>query len=621
MPLDTRYFVHPSKLLRFALTPDDELDTVITRLSYYTLPELRKFFAPLEGVLIMWKNAGALPQEAKAFEKALARSIENPADSRDNMLYALAQIVNRNLTQFLAACRKPVADAFWALAKAGTLAFDDIPSNISSENRDTGIFALARFQLVDGRNSLVVPPVIREALGIKPSQTAVADTPPSKKVPSKVPVRIPDSASHSFAMMSPSEVCKAFATADFVRRQSGKPQSSLADARTTASMVSFPQLPEDVLAKGPKPVPASRLFLNVFGILDNRLNYMRRNAKIEKPGFPERLRSLISFFREEPHFDLTFIVDNVKHLGGLSYAVDAEASRTYLSMCLDMIQRLGANWVSLPSKMMELRTALVQTPGAPLPLPVSPRSLNVYNAYRSGRQGYYGYGYRGGSLDEFADIALPVLRCFLAVLCTFGIVELAVGPAPAKSAVRFSQFDAIDSFRLTPLGMYALGITDEVPEFEPYEIKNCRLDEVYPFIYVPETLTSMYGPYLKKIGKPIGATRYAVSEETLMSGIRKREELHERIRSFRAFVGDELPPVWQALVERIEKKASSVQPHGSYYVSLKLDPDNAELINFAMTDETIRHYCVRGENCTLFVPTASLDIVISAFTEAGYLLS
>ena len=169
--------------------------------------------------------------------------------------------------------------------------------------------------------------------------------------------------------------------------------------------------------------------------------------------------------------------------------------------------------------------------------------------------------------------------------------------------------------------MYALGITDEVPEFEPYEIKNCRLDEVYPFIYVPETLTSMYGPYLKKIGKPIGATRYAVSEETLMSGIRKRVELHERIRSFRAFVGDELPPVWQALVERIEKKASSVQPHGSYYVSLKLDPDNAELINFAMTDETIRHYCVRGENCCLFVPTASLDIVISAFTEAGYLLS
>ena len=211
---------------------------------------------------------------------------------------------------------------------------------------------------------------------------------------------------------------------------------------------------------------------------------------------------------------------------------------------------------------------------------------------------------------------MQAIKFILVVLALFGIVDLGVKQMWSQNV--FRQFDGVRHVRVTRLGRYAMDSETEQPEgLQNFEIPSCRLDEEYPFIYVPEAVAGLYGPFVSKFGKAIGPTRYAVSVETFMSGLNSFSELEERIKIFRGFVDNNVPEVWRELLDKVRKRSQGVKPVGQY-LCLKLDVENTELMNFVRNNADVRKLCVRGEGATLFVDYNDYEVLRMVLARAGF---
>ncbi|MDE6277119.1 MAG: hypothetical protein K2M06_03335 [Muribaculaceae bacterium] len=603
------YFVHKKYLTELRLTPAAELDRLETRLAFYSQPQLARFFEPMARVreFIRWKNESALPQEAREFSLALDSVERGATDNRDLLLHALAQLVAAgNMLMILNATRRPFIQSFMAFARLGVFAAGDAKAEFGGGfQAQTGLLALGRLSGGDTPPVFVLPDPVRQALGIKTGDDApsaargVADA-------GRVETPLPGAAkplADRLVMMAPAGLPRSWALGRFMVEHSR--QLGASEVKRFASMTALPSIAGVEGSGGYKPVMPAKVFLTATGIA-------LRGEKLCRKGrepFPQVLRCFIGAFDDEGScFEL--VSECARHLSGSLYSVSRTGITRFFGLVLGRLRMLGMDsWHEVDNILEAVER---QEPGLRV---VSGSGPSMFNTLRTNRNDFYGRS----RLDERTDVRRPYMGALLTALALLGIVDLALGPEPAPGK-RFSQYDSVREVRLTPLGAYALGLSDKAPEgMADYEIPSCRLDEEYPFIYVPEDLAALYEPYLRKVGKPIGSTRYAVSAETFMEGITTRSSLEERIEQFRAFVGYELPDVWNALIDRIKRRAYSIHGGITTYYSLKIDRDNDELIDFVAHNELINEVCVRGEGGLLFIPAPQLEAVLAQFTLAGFL--
>lgn len=605
----TRYILHYRYLDNLTLTGEKEIDSTITRLSFYSHPSLVAFFEPFVSARVefTWKNDTKYPREAALFKKAYASVVDGSADNRDLLLFALAQIVRSNLPSVVNSLRKSVGTAFCQLMVKEEIPLSQLVYDCGGEDfLAGGVFSLCRFTEKDSQVVVTVPPVIREAMGIS---LAAAVPPPRKKKKVELP------GSLSVLNIAPSDVDKYWGVADFVMGLSKRESVMAPDIKEFERLVDMPEIPAPSVSGAPRPVSAERIFMIVQSAVSSKLRHKQPDTAAEDLQFPQCLRSLVRCFTTGSlSFSFDMVQECAKHLAGVNNGLDYEAVNYFFSIIVSYIGNMDAGvWYETGTTLDNIVSSLADCGRSFPSMSASLYSTNLYNCYREKRN------YGQAKLDVTLDLHLPFMKMALAVLALFGLVSVGLGDEPQKVGRR-SQFDSVKAFAITPLGSYAFGKTADAPPFDRYVIQKCRLDEEYPFIYVPEEMYAIYTPYLKKIGMPIGPTRYAVSVQTFMKGVKKREDLNERIAGFKEFVGHELPAVWQTLLDRIVASAGSVRIGLGYFTPVQLDPENSELLEFVLHNELISESCVRGENCMLFVPVANLDVIINEFAAAGYLV-
>ena len=602
----TKLIAHPKHLSGLRLRSESDIDETITRLSYFTRQELEGFFSPMVncGVEVGWRNEAEFPREATLFKNAMASVADGSSDNRDELLFALAQIVCGNLAELVKAYRRGVVTAFYRIIAKGEMPAEEYGRMLGEAGCEIGmgIFALCRISPDTARAS--VPQFIREAMGIMqasvlaPVKAVAAE--PRKIVEAAVPA--------SEVGLLPQDVARMWVQGLFVRGLSDKEAVQNSDIKTFAAMSAIPPLPGEKAPDVKRAVSSAKLFLL---IQDDLMSFSKMSRKERASSdFPQCLRLMMDEIGNK--LALPLVVGGASHLGGVSYGLNTQALKAFYSRIGNRMRECKAGeWYNIKDVLEDIESV----DGEFQPM-VSRYDTRLYNTYRQMRKP----GYLASRPDMLLDLELPLARLLFSALALFGVVSVGVGREPTARQ-RYSQHDSAESFSLTPMGEYALGLTDKLPEYEPYVVEKCRLDEEYPFIYVPESMGEVYAPYLKKFGRPIGPARYAVSPESFTKGIRSREALGERIERFREFVGGELPQVWRELLDRINTRAHSAKVSRTYFTSLELDPENEELLDFVLHNSYIAETCVRGENYKLFVPVSELDIVVSEFASAGYLLN
>ena len=214
------------------------------------------------------------------------------------------------------------------------------------------------------------------------------------------------------------------------------------------------------------------------------------------------------------------------------------------------------------------------------------------------------------------------VRGFLFLAATAGLVDLAYEQPPPEVIVGSdidSPYDTLRQFRLTPLGAYALGVTDR---FEPAALEHTTFipDEDLLFVRV-EGDDEIAEKLLALSFEKIGPRRYRLDDAKLLKNLTKKKQFEERAARVRGLIGrgERLPEVWEQHLAELADRFEALTPVKGINV-YQLDANNAALKNLLLRDEELRRLHTRAEGFRILVASENATAFEQRLLVLGYVL-
>lgn len=202
------------------------------------------------------------------------------------------------------------------------------------------------------------------------------------------------------------------------------------------------------------------------------------------------------------------------------------------------------------------------------------------------------------------------------ILATLGIAEIAINEDINRGT---TPFDMLDYIRLTPLGRYALGITDE---YEAPKHDNKAYFELDPERLIIRSLVNPnpYAQLLKDTSISISKNRFETSPLSFLANCHTRDDVESKIKIFRQFISDELPTLWEQFFEQLLQHCHPLVEANTAFKQYTIDPNNHELIKLITTDPVMRKIIIRAEGYRILVKIEDLKKFETQLKKHGYLL-
>ena len=221
------------------------------------------------------------------------------------------------------------------------------------------------------------------------------------------------------------------------------------------------------------------------------------------------------------------------------------------------------------------------------------------------------------------------LQMFAFLMASIGVAEIAINEgASDATALEFagrlarpdlSPFDSLEYVRLTPLGRYVLGVTDDYEAPEQEHIAYFQLD---PDRLIIRSLVepNPYAQLLKDTSISISKNRFETSALSFLANCHTKADVEGKIKIFRQFISDELPPLWQQFFKALLQHCHPLKEDKTSYKRYTLDPENRDLIQLVTTDPVLRQLVIRAEGYRIMVKNDDLKKFETQLKKHGYLL-
>jgi hypothetical protein len=202
------------------------------------------------------------------------------------------------------------------------------------------------------------------------------------------------------------------------------------------------------------------------------------------------------------------------------------------------------------------------------------------------------------------------------LIASIGAAEIVINEDENRN---ISPFDSLDYIRLTPLGRYALGVTDE---YDPPEQDHVAYFELDPDRLIIRSLVNPnpYAQLLTDTSVPISSNRFETSALSFLANCHKREDVENHIRIFRQFISSELPPLWEQFFHSLLQHCHPLTEDKTVYKHYTLDPENRDLIQLVTSDPVLRQIVIRAEGYRIMVKMDDLKKFETQLKKHGYLL-
>ena len=220
------------------------------------------------------------------------------------------------------------------------------------------------------------------------------------------------------------------------------------------------------------------------------------------------------------------------------------------------------------------------------------------------------------AVDSFLnEFGLTTLKSVAVMLSSLGLVQVALSPLHRSE----SPFARVEYARLTPLGRYAFGLTDE---YEPPQIEQRAYFELDPERLIIRSLIdpNPYGQLLLDSSVSISKNRFETSPSSFLANCHNREDVERKIALFKQFISSELPPLWKQFFDSLLLHCHPLTTETATYRHYRLSPDNTDLIRLITTDERIRQLVIRAEGYLILVRQEDLNKFETILKKYGYLL-
>jgi len=181
-------------------------------------------------------------------------------------------------------------------------------------------------------------------------------------------------------------------------------------------------------------------------------------------------------------------------------------------------------------------------------------------------------------------------------MAALGVVEIAEREPPLDlerkgKRVPVCAYDCLYAFRVTALGRYVLGFSDEKPS-EPVRVFEAIADPELPLIaFRGRSLERRL--FIESIGEPLGSERFRVTDASFSSGCSDAKAVARKVADFRRLIGQKPAPHWERLFSRTQAKASALGKPGHAYVFKA--PAEPEVLRALIEAPSLRGLYARAE--------------------------
>lgn len=344
--------------------------------------------------------------------------------------------------------------------------------------------------------------------------------------------------------------------------------------------------------------------------INEHLKPTDKKKKAEVTAYEDTLRDLITNFRR---FNLYLPDMLFSHIKGLrKQMTDYSREPKLAEMLFSWLREEPERWMNINDIMLKITdlesddnssrySTLVFCPADEVE---SSPLTNMYSG-RSITAGQY--------TQEFGYTALQALSL---MLCSLGIADVALSNDNHRN---LSPFDTVDYLRLTPLGRYAFGLTDE---YEAPEQETIAYFELDPERLIIRSLVepNPYAQLLLDTSIPISKNRFETSALSFLANCHTKADVESKIKIFRQFISDELPPLWEQFFKSLLQHCHPLLEDKISYKRYTLNPENRDLVQLITTDPVMRQIVIRAEGYRIMVRTDDLKKFETQLKKHGYLL-
>lgn len=219
-----------------------------------------------------------------------------------------------------------------------------------------------------------------------------------------------------------------------------------------------------------------------------------------------------------------------------------------------------------------------------------------------------------------AYVVVPFVKSVFFILATLGVVEVYYDQPSINNSLYLkngylSKYDGLKYVKLTALGRYILGMTEDYDFKITKEEGEVYLDEdrLIATILGDAPIKTMY---LEKVGHRIAPNKFKVEKLSFLKGIESSQDIIERIEEFREKITESYSEIWMEFFEEMERKSNSVTCVSEYTV-LKLQNEK-DLIMALTKDMRFKSLVLKGEDYHILVKNENVEKVKELFKEYGY---
>lgn len=214
-------------------------------------------------------------------------------------------------------------------------------------------------------------------------------------------------------------------------------------------------------------------------------------------------------------------------------------------------------------------------------------------------------------------IVQPTLKGLFFLFASFGIFDIAFNhPDTTKlSKTYFSPFDGLRYVRLTPLGAYVLGMTNDFQAQKPETVATFVLDADNLFIHASDS--PQCEVILQDIAIKVSTNRYKVTALSFLKSCKKKDDIHTKIQYFKNYVCKTPPQNWNDFLNSLERKTNPLTAVKNQMV-FQVPSTDTQLIALLAKDEVLKDLVTKAENYQIIIKKDDYAEMVNRLKEFGY---
>ncbi len=246
------------------------------------------------------------------------------------------------------------------------------------------------------------------------------------------------------------------------------------------------------------------------------------------------------------------------------------------------------------------------------------RNYLYYNVEEKGSFRYLNKVYLEFDIYDQA-VVQPTLKGLFFLFASFGIFDIAFNhPDTTKlSKTYFSPFDGLRYVRLTPLGAYVLGITNDFQAQKSETVATFVLDADNLFIHASDS--PQCEVILQDIAIKVSANRYKVTAFSFLKSCKKKDDIHAKIQYFKNYVCKTPPQNWNDFLNSFERKTNPLTIVKNQMV-LKVPSTDPQLIALLAKDEFLKNLVTKAENYQIIINIEHYPVLMNRLKQYGYFI-